>query len=309
MRNSDSEHPLSDSPEGMQPVVLVQQLMQQIVRMQHVDEVLQWLSQALVGHLHIPLVQIWITQEYENKSSRTELRAIANPNTLGPQQIHINRQIASLIERLLTERHGCPVRSVLQLFPPAQAQLLVQAGLHYWSGEFLELGVLLPPSNGAPPAGQKATPLKMVIALFTSQTLSSGQERASNFLAKQALRIATTRGLLLPLSQTPSVHPPGSAPKQAPQLVDLLPRRTPKMEELQGLDPFTSAAIIPDKKVRRLYSLINGQRAVAQLALQADLDQKKMVEALRMLLEQHLIQFYTASGEAIEASSLLISSS
>lgn len=303
MRSSDSDYSVPNPLEGMQPVVLTQQLMQQVAKMQHVDEIFLWLAQTISTRLNIPVVQFWATQAYSSAQPRTELRAQVTQNSAWPQQVYVNRQVATVVERLMREQRNCAPLPVEDVFSPSHAQALAQYTLHYWAGYFLEIDALLPPPGDAPPVGKVATPLNMLVSLFTVQSLSPRLLRAATFLSEQALRIAVSRGFLAPLPQSATTSASGKA-QPLPQFIDLVPHRLQKTEEALADSPFSRAAIIPDREARRLYSFIDGRKTIAHLAQLMGQDQKSIVEVLRYLFQNGQIQLYTQAGDVVEDSAL-----
>ncbi|MBO0789927.1 MAG: hypothetical protein J2P36_03130 [Ktedonobacteraceae bacterium] len=301
MEGNHNASPPHASWEGRQPIILISQLMQQITSMQHVDEVFSWLSQVMVQYLQIPVVQFWASQRYHTGQSQIEVRAAASQNPSLPQQVYTNQQVAAVVGHHLRERHGAASLPVEQIFPIFQASLLARYNLHYWAGYFLKNDALLPLSqNGAAPE-QIATPLAMIVSLFTPYPLSSRQMRAANFLLVQALRVIVNRGLLTSRAST-SNHPfMKTTPKNtAPALLELIPHRAQDVEQFQADNPFTRSTIIADKHARRLYAAIDGKKNVEELGRITHLEQQVLIDALSNLLQQGHIQLYTQEEKLVD---------
>lgn len=297
---SNSQTPPPHSPgERKQPISLVAQLMQIMPTIRHVDEIFLWLSRAITQHLDIAVVQFWTTQLDAMGQPHASLRAAASQLPSLPQQIHLNQQVASLVQRLLIEQRSSPSRPVESIFPTSQAALLDQFRLRYFASYAANNPMLLPPPKTIPQAAP--SPFNLIVAFFTSQQLSPEQERAIRFLLEQSLRILGSRSFL---ADPTSTH---EDKRVSFSLPDIIPQRAQDLELLQADNPFTSATIISDKNARRLYSAIDGQKTLSELGQQLSLEQRAICYALRHLLETQKVQCYTISGELIP-SSLIISS-
>jgi len=306
-------------------VALIVQLMQQTRDMHHVDEVLLWLADAMVKYLSIPVVQFWVSQKYDTGKDQTEPRASASLYRSLPRQVHLNAQIAELVERLLREQHGTMPLPVASAFPTPQANWLGQYQLYYWAGYFMKSDLFVPPATGKPTQGKIATPLRMIVSLFTEHPPSQHLLRATNFVLEQSIRVMTERKLLssVPpaitnlanLSYTTNTRPPhtntkpsqtNTKPPQHTQfsLTDVIPCRIENIEKLQASNPFANALVISEKDARRLYSAIDGEKSVVELAQITHLDTQDMISALLYLVRQRQIRFQDQEGNPIESSLL-----
>ncbi|GHO46660.1 hypothetical protein [Ktedonospora formicarum] len=299
--------PPSKSPEERrQPIALVARLMQDAPNMRHVDEVFLWLSQTIAKHLDITVVQFWTTQLDSNGQFHAALRALASQHQALPQPVHLNQHMALVMRQRLLEKRSSASLPVENVFPASQASLLAHYRLRFLANFVLSRDALLPPPKSLPEG--VPSPFILCVAFLTSQPLTREQERAIRFLMEQSIRI---------LSQFQLLHTPGSirqkqasgdAKKPAPFALDeTIPRRTQNLEQFQADNPFSSAAIISDKNARRLYTAIDGRRDVAELLQYLPLERKEVYSALRNLLEEKKIQFYTPQGEGIDASLILSS--
>ena len=304
-----SPDPSFSSKEGGRPVALIVQLMQQTRDMHHVDEVLLWLADAMVKYLSIPVVQFWVSQKYDTGKDQTEPRASASLYRSLPRQVHLNAQIAELVERLLTEQHGTMPLPVASAFPTPQANWLGQYQLYYWAGYFMKSDLFVPPATGKPTQGKIATPLRMIVSLFTEHPPSQHLLRATNFVLEQSIRVMTERKLLssVPPAITNLANLSDTAkPLQHTQLslTDMIPCRAQNIKQLQASNPFASALVIPEKNARRLYSAIDGQKSIVELAQITHLDTQDMIDALLYLVQQRQIRFQDLEGNPIESSLL-----
>jgi hypothetical protein len=288
---------------GIQPIALVSQLRRQVLQMQSIDEVFSWLSHTMVHQWHIPLVQFWATQAYRTGQIRLELRTVASEDSSLPAAVHINQQVADVVQRLLQERRGVSPLPATNVFPSSQVEALAHYNLHYWAGYFLGNDLLLPPKKEA--AGEKIpTPMSMIISLFLQHPPSERLGRALDFTFRHSLLAATSRGFLTtsPDQISSDISAESVSQHIQPALSTLIPHRSESIEAMRAGNPFANATILPDKNTRRLYSLVNGYRDVATLARLADLDQKEMEEAIRLLLQQEKIELHDFKGNSIDAS-------
>jgi hypothetical protein len=304
-----SPDPSSSSKEGGRPVALIVQLMQQTRNMHHVDEVLLWLADAMVKYLSIPVVQFWVSQKYDSGKDQAEPRASASLYRSLPQQVHLNEQIAELIERLLREQHGTIPLPVTSAFPSPQANWLSQYQLYYWAGYFMKSDLFVPPATGRPTQGKIATPLRLIVSLFTEHPPSQHLLRATNFVLDQSIRIMTERKLLSSVPPTitnlANLSYTAKPPQQAQlSLTDMIPCRAQNVEQLQANNPFASALVIHEKDARRLYSAIDGQKNIVELAQITHLGTQDMINALLYLVRLRQIRFQDPEGNPIESSLL-----
>lgn len=304
-----SPDPSFSSKEGGRPVALIVQLMQQTRNMHHVDEVLLWLADAMVKYLSIPVVQFWMSQKYDTGKDQAEPRASASLHRSLPRQVLLNAQIAELVERLLREQHGTMPLPVTSAFPSPQANWLGQYQLYYWAGYFMKSDLFVPPATGKPTQGKIATPLRMVVSLFTEHPPSQHLLRATNFVLEQSIRVMTERKLLS--SMPPAITNlanlstnTGPPPHTQISLTDVIPCRIENIAKLQASNPFANALVIPEKDARRLYSAIDGEKNVVELAQITHLDTQDMIDTLLYLVRLRQIRFQDPEGNPIESSLL-----
>jgi hypothetical protein len=291
--------PPSNFGERKQPVILIAQLMRTIAQMRHIDEAFVWLSNALVRSLDLPVVQLWKTDVDNTGQFQAELRAMTTQNSYLPQEMYINHQVMVMVERLFHERRGVMSLPIQGLFPPLQASLCTVYDLHYWAGYFLDSDTLCVPARTVAVSKPVTSPLTVIVSFFTVVPLSVDQMRAISYVLKQAMRIIMSRKFQTFQNSLGTVREnPDKDISVA--LADIIPTRSQDLQEYQAANPFTYASIIADKKARRLYSAVDGCRNVTELAQITRLAQKELIEALRYLLQQQRIEFYTSGGEHIE---------
>src|SRR5579859_1077158 len=283
--------------ESVHPLALVARLMQSAPDMHDADEVFRWLSDALVQGLNSSVVQCWTAQVQSTGRSQMAVRAVASQKPSLPQQIYLNSQVAAVIERFLQQPRHVVLSPVTNIFSPPHAHILAQYGLHYWGGYLLRSGALFPPHNTGSAAGGIAPSLTLVVSFFTPSPLSQQLLRTIHFLSGQALRVATSRGFLSSVISHPR-------PAQL-SFSDLIPHRAENIEEAQADNPFAGARIISQKKARRLYSAVDGEKTVAELAELTHLEQQEMREALSYLLRQHQIRLHERGGTPVERAAFL----
>jgi hypothetical protein len=288
--------------EGTQPVAVISQLMQYATSVQHIDDLLQWVANAIVRGIGIGAIQLWTMQAYITGQQHVELRIAKQHLPLPlPRNAYMSPQAVSVIERVFHERHNVMSTPVKNIFSPPQADLLGQYRLSYWTSFFFYKNDLLPPIKGKLAPGKISTPLCMVVSLFSQQPLPQQNVRATNFILEQSLRIAATRQLFSATQDEPlKALSQESKLATIQALQRLVPHRTKETTVSQEQNPFAHAVIISERKARRLYAVIDGKKTVAELAPLANLDQQEMVESLQFLLKKQYIQIYESEGRLVE---------
>ncbi|GHO43115.1 hypothetical protein [Ktedonospora formicarum] len=115
---------------------------------EHFDELLQWLGEALVQYFHIQVTQFWIGHQHTTtRQFYLELRMMVFQNPYLSQEIVVNTSIAGTVERMIIERRGIMPQAVNLFFPQPQAELLKLHNLGYWSCYFLNHNALTPPQR------------------------------------------------------------------------------------------------------------------------------------------------------------------
>jgi hypothetical protein len=310
MRNNEefSDHS-NRSGAASQPVVLISQLMQHATTMHHMDDMLQWVSNAVVQCVGAGAVQIWAMQGYPSGRYIAEIRATSE-NLSFPRPVYASSAFAESIEGvfdkcLLYEKRSASSIPVTTIFPSSLANVLVQYRMLYWSCLYISSSDLLPPMQKGQTPEKMATPLRLLVSLFTQQSLQENGLRAITFLSGQSLRIAKSRELFSVISDVPVKSRSSSSQttgKLNAHLLTLIPRRVQQVVIQQENNPFANAVVIADKKARRLYLSIDGKKNVAELVSYTDLDQSSMSEALQYLLKQGHIQLVEYGGQQVEDS-------
>jgi hypothetical protein len=287
--------------EGIRPVAIVSQLLQSVTEMQNIDELFMWIAAMLVQR-GMKLVQVWAAQANTTGALRIKLRAISSQHHFQIQQVSESAEVSTLVERMLREQRGILSIPVTNIFSQYQATLLAQQNCQYWTVYFLNKNVLLPPMQKESQNGDMPTPLQMAFSFFTQQPLYPSQARAISFLVEQALRIALNRGLFTPAAQQQTGSRPGTASGSGdlPALARLIPEQIQDTEIEHAENPFSSAVVITEKKVRQMYNLIDGKKNVAELASLAQMSPKEMLEALQFFLIQGHIKLRDARGNLID---------
>jgi hypothetical protein len=286
-----------DNPaiDGMRPVAIVSQLLQRVVNIHHIDELLTWIATTMRQRLGIDAVQIWAAQGRTTGVLYTKLRASVSQHLSQTRGVTESAEVAALIERMLREQRGIQSIPVTKFFSQYQATILMQQNYHFLTAYFVSKDVLLPPAQRGAQEGEIATPLQIVFAFFTQQPLQASQTRAVRFLVDQSLRIAISHELLATQAQQLSSSRSGTLTSSEGDMqatfARLIPAKVETEEIEQAENPFNKAVIIPEKKTREIYNLIDGKKDIAQLALLTRLSQKEVLEALQSLIAQGHINY------------------
>ncbi|HEY4387276.1 MAG TPA: response regulator [Ktedonobacteraceae bacterium] len=183
----------------------------------------------------------------------------------------------------------------------------------------LILDVVLPEMNGyeicrylRAHVAFKQLPIIMVSTKKTSiDTTWALRQGASRYLSKpfsqDALRTAVQE-LLMGQSRPETPYPSKPSPVQ-PISVDrastdhllqsLIPLRVQEKDSLRASHSYST--LNADRLVRRVYNMIDGHSNIERLCLLTHLSLEQMRGALRLLIEQHLIQLYTPAGQKVDA--------
>jgi hypothetical protein len=289
---------------GNQQLVIITQLLQIITNMQHIDELFLWLSHSIGQRLNVPVIQLWAHQAHSTGQDSTELRVTASLHPSLPLHVINNAQVAEVVKGLLNERHGVRSQPVGSIFLLPQADLLTRYNLHYWESTFLSNSALLPPTSNDVSSGATPTPLAMIASLFTYQPSNANLLATVTRIFEYALSIAKNRGLLLDAANPLSSSANNRALPQQFTLNELVAHRAQSLGGVQANNPLANAVVIPDKQARKLYSLIDGKRSIAELSETTQLDQEDFSAALRWLAKQKLIQLHNPKGRPVDSSFL-----
>jgi hypothetical protein len=98
---------------------------------------------------------------------------------------------------------------------------------------------------------------------------------------------------------TPYTPPPQQDPSLS--LAELVPHRF-RSEALRAHNPFT--ATISEKHASRFYQAVDERKTVAEIMTQTRLSAIEVVNAVRTLLAQQLIQLYDTTDKPVDSSRL-----
>lgn len=270
--------------------------------MQHVDELFQQLAWAIVDRLNVQLVQFWTNQVNRAGQSSIRLRTLARQDASLPEYIVVNDQIAKTASHSVNERRGYDLQPVEAMFPPYHSSLMKRYGLNYCMSYFVARNALLPSNSGVSPQEEPPVLLAMTAWLFLRQSPPQKLPLSIATILQQAVTIAENNSLLLSVDGKTSRLPGGflatQRQKALPTPNELVPHR--KQNSL-STNPFMNSPVISDKKARRLHTAIDGHATVEDICQTTGLDREEAFAALRMLLTQDLIEFYTPAGQFVDA--------
>jgi len=309
---------------GKQQVALLPRLMQVVTSMHHIDELLQWLAQAFVYYFNVQVAVFWTNHVSQAGQLAVQLRTIARQDPSLSDQILVNDQMQYVAQRLMNERVAHSAQPVEVLFSHYQALLLKRYGLHYWGTFFTSRNALLPPRADIFNQGEASAFLAMTTLCFFKQSPPYNFVATFSQTLDKAMELAETHNLLLrapggqmpitpfPVSQVPFPYPsPQTPPPFVPQelpfpvqspalsLLQLIPHRKQDPESLVSSNPFSSAAVISDKKARRLHTAIDGRSTVAELCATTGFNQQEIQQLLRVLWDQQRIEVSEPGGKGV----------
>ena len=301
-----NEHKTSNnsltSDSGQQHIAVVTQLMKAVQSMYSIDELLQWLAYTIVEHFDLQLAQFWMPFINTNGLLSTHLRTMVARNPSLPEQLIFDESMVVVAKRFAHERHIIPAQAVDVLFPPYQTAQLRHYGLNFCTGGFMSSNVLLPPPSNNLAKAKEPAPFSLTTLFFLSQRAHRDMMPTTGVVLKQAIELATSRSLLLPIS-TPSIIPATSSQQSPtlPPLSALVPHRKEGSHLMLSDNPFSQNAFISDKQALRLYAAIDGKKSIAKLCRGTDMDMKGISSTLQTLLKLHRIELFDAGGKPVEA--------
>ena len=286
--------------------IILKQMMQASMTMNHIDELLVWLTYTLVEHLDIQVMQIWAKQTSSTGQASLSLRTTACQDRLLPEHVVSNKQIAEMVGRLLRERRSAVLQPVDDSLSSYQAKLLTRYGLNYWSGHFLDGGDLYLQTNEAFSGRKAVTQFDMMALLFLRRTPSRSLLTTTSRILEQVIPTMQRRQLLLPpIADINSSPMTSNNIQQRPPLLSLaeiIPHRVPCAEAMHSRSPFTRTPVISDKLASRLYLAVDDRKSLVELLSVTQMGMKEMETALRILLMQKLIQLFDLAGQPIDRS-------
>ncbi|GLV61052.1 hypothetical protein KDH_78690 [Dictyobacter sp. S3.2.2.5] len=296
--NKFSPPPASPHEERQKPIVLISQLLNQISNLRHVDEAFLWLCRAMGQYLGVSTIQFWAPQLDAQGNSYLLLRADASHLFSPSHPVYANKQIETVVQRLLREERSALSLPIEQAFPTSLVNMLKQHNIHFLSDYFLRYPAYLPVPQKPSSVSYIPTALTLVVAFFTPQPLTQDQVRDIHFMLSQSMRILASRQFVLQAPPTSVQKTPGEQPSIP--FSQIIAHRSDNMEEVQAVNPFTAASTIGDKRARRFYAAIDGARSVADIASQQRLNSKDVRIILHLLLHQKKIVLQASTGEPLD---------
>lgn len=286
------------SDVGQQQITIVTQLMKVVPTMHSIDELFQWLAYAMIQHFNLQLAQFWAPVINANGVLSTNLRTMVTRDPSLPEQVILNDQVFLAVRRLAHEQRSTPSQSVDVLFPMYQATLLKRYGLNFWAGSFMNSNVLLPPPSNSLSHMQEPVLFSLTTLLFLLQPAHRDLMPTVSAILKQAVRLATNRGLLLP-APTPLPTVPATAMFAQQDLSALIPCNKESGHLMVSDNPFARTSFITDKLARRLHAAIDGRKSIGELCRSTGMDMKSISEALQTLLKMQRVELLDADRRPV----------
>ncbi|WP_151728159.1 hypothetical protein [Thermogemmatispora aurantia] len=311
------------SPDARrQQFVMMNLLLRAVAAMYTIDELFQWLCYAFIEHFQIELIEFWTPLLTPARTSVLHLRTMLPRDPNLPEQITYNEQMLLIAQRFAFEQRPIQTFSIEMLFPPQQVGLLHQYACHYCLGGFMSSPVLLP-APPATPGPQEPLPFALTYLFFVGYQPQTDLQQAITMLLRQAIGLATQRGLLLPLPAPGSplsgpgpttvvAGPPGTSARvpgpgrqsQPVPLTALIPRRKEDAELLTSENPFARSAAIADKRARRLHGAIDGEQSIAELVQSTGMELADVLAALQILVKMRRVELVDPDGRPVSAERL-----
>jgi hypothetical protein len=288
---------------GKLRMTVTNELLRVIRDMRHVDELFQWLSEALVQHFGTQVTQIWVAQVDYQGQYFMKLQVLSSRDNSIPYRVALSKPFADLAGEIRSWQTELPLSLIGNVFSSFQASLLQRYGLYYCCAEYLS-------SKGQPPSTGQATfmPLEAVALLFFNQPPAADIPKSISYVLRLALQLAETNGMLfLPSNAQSNVsgYRHQVAQKSASALSDMVPRRAEDIDLMTTNNPLASHSVIADKLARRLYREIDGRKNVQELCDITHQDMKEVHKALRALLNERRIELIDSTGLLEDVSLLL----
>jgi hypothetical protein len=253
MTTHDADDWFSTMGMSRQQMSLLSQIEKSIMSMHHIDELFQWLSNALVQHFNIQLLLFWTNHVDQAGQLVVQLRTAARQDASLPEQIVMNEQVQRIAQRLINERQSYEPQPLETIFSHYQTILLKRHGMNYWSVCFTSKNALLPPRLDAFARRESPAFLAMTTLVFFRQLPQPGITSIIGLLLERALDLALTRGLLLPSQDSQYRYSPSFADMQTP--LPQFPSASPS-SPMQTPAPFSafSAAPLPPASLPPAFS-------------------------------------------------------
>lgn len=282
------------------------QLLRTITTMRQVDELFHWLAHTIVQYLDVQFIQFWTNQVNQRNQIAVQLRAMVSQDPSVPQQIVVNDHVASIAQRVVSERLMYAPQPVEALFSQYQAILLKRYGLYFCIGCFTASDSLLPHNSYPAQDAGYPVPLAMATLLLLRKIPHRDFVPVISTLLEQAVVAAGNRGLLLPPSRASLGHLPlnqmTSRQESLTPLGQLIPYRKQEDAYMLSDNPFKGPSVIANKPARSLYNAIDGRINVTGLGETTGMNLKELYAALQVLLEQRRIGFHEPGGREVDTS-------
>jgi hypothetical protein len=288
---------------GKLRMTVTNELLRAIRDMRHVDELFQWLSEALVQHFSTQVAQIWVAHVDNQGQYFMKLQVLSSRDNSIPYRVALSKPFADLAGEIRSWQTELPLSLIGNVFSSFQSGLLQRYGLYYCCAEYLS-------SKGQPPSPGQATfmPLEAVALLFFNQPPPADIPKSISYVLRLALQLAETNGMLVTPSNAQSNmsgYRHEVQQKSVPALADLVPRRAEDTDLMTTNNPLASHSVIADKFARRLYRDIDGHKNVQELCDITHLGMKEVRKALRALLDERRIELFDSTGQLEDVSLLL----
>jgi hypothetical protein len=280
------------------------QLKQAIETMHEPEELFQWLASVIMQRFDVPIVQLWSFENRFPGQSSTQLLARASQNPAQPLHV-INEKVAITVGQISRGQYISYPQPVELVFPSYVASLLKRYGLSYCAYCVIDRNAhsnLNTNSQQSAPIGFICTAL-----LFLRQNVDQDLISTINVILEQALAIAESRHLLLPVAPNTDRLPPlqNNFPQEIPPaLPDLVPRRKQDGGLMLSSNPFANPVAITGKQALRLYEAIDSRKTVAELCRSIGISLKEAQLCLQTLLRLQQIELYTLDGWPVDSALL-----
>ncbi len=301
-RHGDDESLSSTDINRLQMKILAQ-LFRMIPTFNHIDDLFQWLAYTLSQQFNVRLTQFWGNQINYLGQRTAQLRTMVRQDTSIPEPLAASEDVAQFAQRIAHEQRIYHPQVVDQQFSQYRATLLRRYGLNFFAACFIYANLLIPPKNRMA-SDDTMTPLAVTVLLFLPQQPRFDFMPSVVTIMNQAITVAGTRGLLLPLARQLTTPKFASEP-EFPSLESLILHRKQDTKLMLSSNPLSNATVITNKSARRLYSAIDGHSNITTLCARAGMPISEAYAALQILLTQQRVEVYTPSGMLVDTNFLL----
>ena len=85
--------------------------------------------------------------------------------------------------------------------------------------------------------------------------------------------------------------------------IQLIPERIHATKIEQAENPFSNAVVLPEKKMRQIYSIIDGKKNIEEITFLTQMRSKEVLETLQSLIAKGYITIHDEGGNSIDLSS------